>query len=527
MLCGTALYPLPHPTPLSVPFKSYSFQPTQLHTMAALAPQLRPESTVFVTLTPSNISAKRAFHDLADLSLKQTEEKAYHLRFMHIRVEKSFDKEVAAAWNKTDVEPNSDESTEPDTDTEPRWKEDRSIWTGYYFFDFEPRPKGTSTWTVGKGRDDPTGVELKLSTTHSARDRQNGVHGKHAQFYFSPTTGFLCIAKRAGLRAELSRNGKSLSGVSALNQDSIQLRIGNLEYNFQYTDYARTSKYENRRAEFVTAITTKADTQMRLLTPTPLPNARQVDRWTLGKPLGRGAAGKVYVATTSRNDIAAVKIMDRRDKRSAQQVEAEVSTLQALTKLAKGEDFKNILQLKDVIYESGSAQFDPKRFGDVFFVLEPCASFTFYDLIQKQGQLDKLRLFREALLAVQFMHSHGYMHRDIKPANIGIYNLAAPSTVLLDLGCAVNPASGQVMPTPGCLGTINYLAPEMEREPYTASVDVWALGVVGFELIFGSNPWPFHVNPWRSGSDYNQSAVFKEIHRRNAQVTAGQLTACG
>ena len=91
--------------------------------------------------------------------------------------------------------------------------------------------------------------------------------------------------------------------------------------------------------------------------------------------------------------------------------------------------------------------------------------------------------------ACEFLHSKGVMHRDIKPDNVGIAGLDEPfKFYLLDLGHAIAAQTSD----DHFRGTMRYLAPEvlkLKRRPkgelphYDAKVDVWALGLVGAELI--------------------------------------------
>jgi serine/threonine protein kinase len=112
-------------------------------------------------------------------------------------------------------------------------------------------------------------------------------------------------------------------------------------------------------------------------------------------------------------------------------------------------------------------------------------------------KIKALQLFYDALLGLDFLHSHGWLHGDIKPANIGIDGRRA---VLLDIGGAVKLGPGEkVAPTPGRGGTVWYLAPERELQPYDKLVDVWAMGVIGYELTFGHHPWKSQYNPWKPG----------------------------
>ena len=115
-------------------------------------------------------------------------------------------------------------------------------------------------------------------------------------------------------------------------------------------------------------------------------------------------------------------------------------------------------------------------------------------------------LFRRVLLATQFLHRHGWLHGDIKPQNIGITGKTPQLDVLLDLSGAKTASPDEpVQPTPGHGGTVRYLAPEQEMIPYTQLVDVWALGVIGFELTYGYHPWHLKDNSWRPGNEHHRS----------------------
>jgi serine/threonine protein kinase len=106
-------------------------------------------------------------------------------------------------------------------------------------------------------------------------------------------------------------------------------------------------------------------------------------------------------------------------------------------------------------------------------------------------------VFRSAMVGTNAMHKIGWLHGDLKPANIGL--VGSPlRAVLLDIGHAAQLGLGFTLdPTPGRGGTLGYLAPEREMESYGHAVDIWSLGVIGFELTYGFHPWTFAHNPWR------------------------------
>lgn len=111
--------------------------------------------------------------------------------------------------------------------------------------------------------------------------------------------------------------------------------------------------------------------------------------------------------------------------------------------------------------------------------------------------IEAAQVFRDALLGVGILHNQRWLHSDLKPANIGIIG-SPPRAVLLDVGQASYLAPGATLDAkPGCGGTRNYLAPERELEAHDHLVDIWSLGVIGYELTYGYHPWRFALNPWR------------------------------
>jgi serine/threonine protein kinase len=122
-------------------------------------------------------------------------------------------------------------------------------------------------------------------------------------------------------------------------------------------------------------------------------------------------------------------------------------------------------------------------------------------------------IFHEILLGLRWLHSHDWLHGDIKPENIGIH---LDRAVLLDIDTAIRVEPGcLVHPTPGSGGTIYYLAPEREMHAYNQLVDIWSLGVVGYELTYRQAPWRPRINPWRPGAEHEAlRPMFKEQYNK-------------
>jgi serine/threonine protein kinase len=122
--------------------------------------------------------------------------------------------------------------------------------------------------------------------------------------------------------------------------------------------------------------------------------------------------------------------------------------------------------------------------------------------------------FRAALLGVKVMHDGRWLHRDLKPTNIGLIGKPLRS-VLLDVGTSRHiQAGGSLRPEPGTVGTIGYLAPELELEDYDYSIDIWFMGIILFELTYNYHPWKFSINPWRDGKDNEKlRPSFRKSHQ--------------
>ncbi|MEO8576025.1 MAG: protein kinase [Gemmatimonadales bacterium] len=116
-----------------------------------------------------------------------------------------------------------------------------------------------------------------------------------------------------------------------------------------------------------------------------------------------------------------------------------------------------------------------------------------------KGQIpivDGVRLLREVTDALAYAHRHGVIHRDIKPENILIQDGHA---VLADFGIAAaltgkdeaEPGAPRLTGTGMSLGTVGYMAPEqaLGESGVDARADIYAVGVVGYEIFCGSAPF--------------------------------------
>ncbi|HEY9519706.1 MAG TPA: serine/threonine-protein kinase, partial [Gemmatimonadales bacterium] len=213
--------------------------------------------------------------------------------------------------------------------------------------------------------------------------------------------------------------------------------------------------------------------------PEALANAMQ-DRYRLERELGSGGMATVYLAQDLRHGRqVAVKVLhpELSAVLGGDRFLSEIKTTAAL-------QHPHILPL----FDSGDAN------GNLFYVMPLVEGETLRSRLNREKQLpiaDAVRLTREVAGALDYAHRHHVIHRDIKPENILLHDGRA---VVADFGSArgEHGAGGQRMTQAGLsLGTPQYMSPEQamgERE-ITARSDIYALGVVAYEMLTGDPPF--------------------------------------
>ncbi len=216
--------------------------------------------------------------------------------------------------------------------------------------------------------------------------------------------------------------------------------------------------------------------------PAPVESLRAAlaGRYNLERELGAGGMATVYLAQDLRHDRrVAIKVL-RPELAAVIGAERFLREIKTIANL----QHPHILGLID----SGEVH------GTAYYVMPFVEGESLRDRLTREKQLpiaEAVRLATEVASALDYAHRHGVIHRDIKPENVMLHD---GSALVADFGIAlaVSSAGGSRMTETGMsLGTPHYMSPEQamgERE-ITARSDVYALGVMTYEMLVGEPPF--------------------------------------
>jgi serine/threonine-protein kinase len=217
--------------------------------------------------------------------------------------------------------------------------------------------------------------------------------------------------------------------------------------------------------------------------PRALEAGDRVGPYRLVQPLGFGGMAEVWLAQRAdgafRREVA-LKIPNRTLGRDdvPRRFARECDILAEL-------EHPNIVRL----YDAGASSD-----GIRYLAMEHVAGEPLIDWCdaRRLGVRDRVALFQQVLTAVQYVHRRRVVHRDIKPSNILVNALG--EVRLLDFGVAkrVGPDQSETELTRdyGQALTPDYASPELLRgDEVSATTDVYALGIVLYELLAGSRPY--------------------------------------
>ncbi|GFT60173.1 hypothetical protein NPIL_84961 [Nephila pilipes] len=198
--------------------------------------------------------------------------------------------------------------------------------------------------------------------------------------------------------------------------------------------------------------------------------------------LGKGSYATVYKAyrTGDTREVVAIKCVSKSSltKSSVENLVTEISILKKVK-------HPNIVELKDFQWDNSF----------IFLILEYCNAGDLSNFIRSKKRLPESiahKFLQQLAKALQVLRSHGISHMDLKPQNILLSNRTNPVLKLGDFGLAQYLHSDDEATS--FRGSPLYMAPEiLLKHHYDARVDLWSVGIILYESLFGQAPFSSHT----------------------------------
>jgi len=204
----------------------------------------------------------------------------------------------------------------------------------------------------------------------------------------------------------------------------------------------------------------------------------QVKDYTLVERLGSGSYATVYKGFKKNGprEVVAVKCVEKKQLSGA--AVDNIITEITLLKMLKHE---YIVEMKDFQWND--------RY--IFIIMEYCEHGDLSCFIRKRRKLPEVickKFLQQLALALKFLRSHNVCHMDLKPQNLLLTSKPSLMLKLADFGFAQYLSADDQNST--MRGSPLYMAPEiLLKKKYDARVDLWSVGVIMYECLFGRAPY--------------------------------------
>lgn len=217
------------------------------------------------------------------------------------------------------------------------------------------------------------------------------------------------------------------------------------------------------------------------------------------KKLGEGTYSSVCLGKCiigkNKGELVAIKkiVKSTLSNRGLSMLTSEIEILKEIIKFSH----LNIVTCYDIIDD----------IDVVYIVMEYCQGGDFSEILNKRPLKYKFikYYFNQIVEGLKYLNDRGIMHRDIKPKNILITN-NKKTIKICDFGFAKR--NDKIKRVYTMCGSPLYMAPDIYKKTgYNETIDVWSLGMILYEMIFGSHP----LESWDDPKKMVQSITTKDI----------------
>ena len=197
---------------------------------------------------------------------------------------------------------------------------------------------------------------------------------------------------------------------------------------------------------------------------------RPLEGYTLKRGVGQGGFGEIYYALSDAGKEVALKLIRRN-------LDVELRGIRQCLNLKH----PNLLSLFDIRQDEN---------GDTWVVMEYVSGLSLQESLENHPHglpvEEALAWMHGICAAMAYLHDHGIVHRDLKPGNIfsdeGVVKVG-------DYGLSKFISCSRRSGHTESIGTVHYMAPEVANGRYGKEIDVYALGIIFYEMLTGRVPF--------------------------------------